>query len=102
MLRSILNIVYQYQIETIIPVEKRDTVYDFWRTDPILFKRCEFIAGIYQKYIDNPTNENYFVALVADFILESIYFYNGFVFYYNLASRQLMPGSADIFRAINR
>lgn len=68
---------YQYQIETIIPVEKRDAVFDFWRTDPVLLKRCEFIAGIYQKYIDSPTSEHYFVTLIADYILESIYFYNG-------------------------
>lgn len=68
---------YQYMIETIIPSDKRSAVYDFWRTDKVLKERCEFIAGLYQKYVDNPTQENYFVALVADFLLESIYFYNG-------------------------
>jgi ribonucleoside-diphosphate reductase beta chain len=93
---------YQYIIETIIPAERRSVVYDFWRTDNVLRDRCEFIAGIYQKYVDHPTTENYFVALLADFLLEGIYFYNGFIFFYNLASRMLMPGSADIFKMINR
>jgi ribonucleoside-diphosphate reductase beta chain len=96
------NASYQYMIETIIPSEKRDKVYDFWRTDKVLKQRCQFIAGLYQKYLDNTTQENYFIALVADYLLESIYFYNGFIFYYNLASRMLMPGSADIFKMINR
>ncbi|MEY2834271.1 MAG: hypothetical protein RLZZ574_3531, partial [Cyanobacteriota bacterium] len=56
----------------------------------------------YQKYVDNPTPENYFVSLLADYLLEGIYFYNGFIYFYNLASRMLMPGSADIFKMINR
>ncbi|MBD2578420.1 ribonucleotide-diphosphate reductase subunit beta [Oscillatoria sp. FACHB-1406] len=93
---------YQYIIETIVPTENRAAVYDFWRTDSVLFSRCEFIAGLYQNYVDKPTHENYFVALLADYLLEGMYFYNGFIFFYNLASRMLMPGSADIFKMINR
>ncbi|MGK7877680.1 MAG: ribonucleotide-diphosphate reductase subunit beta [Xenococcaceae cyanobacterium] len=93
---------YQYIIETIIPTERKSAVYEFWRTDKVLADRCEFIARLYQNYIDNPTPENYFVSLLADFILEGIYFYNGFIYFYNLASRMLMPGSADIFKMINR
>lgn len=93
---------YQYMIETIIPSERRSQVYEFWRTNKVLKERCESIARLYQQYLDNPTNENYFISLVADYILESLFFYNGFCFFYNLASRMLMPGSADIFRLINR
>jgi ribonucleoside-diphosphate reductase beta chain len=93
---------YQYMIETIIPSERRNQVYDFWRTDSVLKDRCEFIAGLYQKYIDDPSQENYFIALMADYLLEGLYFYNGFIYFYNLASRMLMPGSADIFKMINR
>jgi len=93
---------YQYMIETIIPSDKRNAVYDFWRTDKILKERCEYIAGMYQAYVDNPTDENYFLALLADYILEGVYFYTGFNYFYTLASRHLMAGSADIFRMINR
>ena len=64
-------------IETIIPSDKRDAVYEFWRTDKILKERCEYIATLYQNYVDNPTKENYFVALMADYLLEGLYFYNG-------------------------
>ena len=93
---------YQYIIETIIPSDRRSAVYEFWRTDKVLADRCEFIAKLYQKYVDNPTPENYFVSLLADYLLEGLYFYNGFIYFYNLASRMLMPGSADIFKMINR
>ena len=93
---------YQYIIETIIPSDRRKEVYDFWRTDEILSKRCKFIADVYQAQIDKPSERNYFMSLLADYVLEGIYFYNGFIYFYNLASRMLMPGSADIFKAINR
>lgn len=93
---------YQYLIESIIPGDRRSAVYDFWRTDTLLKDRCEFIASVYQDYFDKQTDESYFTALLADYILEGIYFYNGFCFYYSLASRHLMPGTADIFRLINR
>jgi ribonucleoside-diphosphate reductase beta chain len=93
---------YQYMIETIIPSDRRNAVYEFWRTDNVLAERCEFIAGLYQKYLDNATPENYFIALLADYLLEGMYFYNGFIYFYNLASRMLMPGSADVFKMINR
>jgi ribonucleoside-diphosphate reductase beta chain len=93
---------YQYIIETVIPSDRRTGVYEFWRTDKVLKDRCQFIATLYQNYIDTPTAENYFVALLADFLLEGLYFYNGFIYFYNLASRMLMPGSADIFKMINR
>ena len=93
---------YQYIIETVIPSDRRRAVYEFWRTDNVLADRCEFIASLYQKQIDHPSPENYFIALLADYLLEGMYFYNGFIYFYNLASRMLMPGSADIFKMINR
>lgn len=96
------NASYQYMIETIIPSERRGEVYDFWRTDKVLLSRCQSVAGLYQKFLDNPTEENYLITLVADYLLEGLYFYAGFIFNYSLASRMLMSGSADMFKAINR
>lgn len=93
---------YQFLIESILPLEDRSNIYTFWQSDKILLQRCKWIASFYQDYIENPTIKNYFISLIADYILEGLYFYNGFQFYYNLAARQLMPGSADMFKMINR
>lgn len=93
---------YQYIIETVLPPEKRQYIYDFWRDDEILFKRIKFIASIYQTYLDNPTMYNFKRVLVANYLLEGLYFYNGFQFFYGLASRGLMNGTADIIKLINR
>lgn len=93
---------YQYIIESIIESDRRKQIYEFWRSDKVLAERCEFIARFYQKQIDEPSEENYFIALLADYLLEGMYFYNSFMYFYNLASRMLMAGTADIFKMINR
>lgn len=93
---------YAYLIETLIPSDKRNNIYEFWRDDSILFERISFIAQIYQDFHDKESNENFVKSLIANYLLESIYFYNGFNFFYLLSSRNLMPGSADIIRYINR
>ena len=93
---------YAYVVETVIPVDKREYIYDFWRDDEILLERNKYIAGIYQDFIDDASDENYVKVLLANYILESLYFYNGFMFFYNLASRNLMLGVADEIRYINR
>ena len=40
--------------------------------------------------------------MMANFILEGVYFYSGFMFFYNLARMGKMPGSAQEIRYINR
>jgi ribonucleoside-diphosphate reductase beta chain len=93
---------YQYLIETIIPVEKRNYLYDYWRKDQVLFKRCEAIANYYQNFIDDDSDNNFILSLVANYFLEGIYFYNGFMFFYNLAARSLMCSTADMIKLIHR
>ncbi len=93
---------YAYIIESIIPVEKRAAIYDKWRDDPVLLERNKYIADIYQQFIDERNDVNFARVLVANFLLEGIYFYNGFNFFYNLASRSLMIGTADEIKYINR
>ena len=39
---------------------------------------------------------------MANYILEGIYFYSGFMFFYNLERNNKMPGSAQVIRYINR
>ena len=39
---------------------------------------------------------------MANYILEGIYFYSGFMFFYNLSRNGKMPGSAQEIRYINR
>ncbi|MGL5353778.1 MAG: ribonucleotide-diphosphate reductase subunit beta, partial [Clostridium sp.] len=93
---------YQYIIESILPKETRNSIYDKWREDEVLFKRNSYIAEIYQNFLENPSDSNFSKVIIADYLLESIYFYNGFNFFYLLASRNRMMGTSDIIKLINR
>lgn len=78
---------YQYILQELFSSVDREEIYNYWRTNPILLKRNKFIAEQYQKFIDEQTEENFKIALAADFALEGVYFYNGFNFFHQLASR---------------
>ena len=93
---------YQYIIESILPREIRNSIYDKWRENKILFERNKYIAEIYQNFLDNQSDENFAKVIIADYLLESIYFYNGFNFFYLLASQNKMMGTSDVIRLINR
>ncbi|NGX56566.1 MAG: Ribonucleoside-diphosphate reductase subunit beta [Candidatus Anoxychlamydiales bacterium] len=93
---------YQYIIESILPKETRNYIYDYWRDDKVLFERNKYIASVFQKFLDSPSKDNFKKALIANYLLEGLYFYNGFNFFYNLASRHKMHGTSDIIKYINR
>jgi len=94
---------YSYIFEsTVSSIEERQSIYDFWREDPILLERNSFIAQIYQNFIDDDSEINFHKTIVANYLLESLYFYQGFIYFYSLASRKKMTGVSSIIRYINR
>ncbi len=94
---------YQYLIESLFPdLSEKDEIYDFWRNDEVLFKRNLAIAQIYQDFSNNQTDDNFNRALIANYLLEGLYFYNGFNFFYSLESRGLMKNTATMIRYIQR
>lgn len=67
---------YATILESVVSAEDRDEIYYFWRENQILLDRNQYIGQIYQDFIDAPTEKNYFRGIVANFLLESLYFYN--------------------------
>jgi len=97
------SVTYQHIFESLkLPREEILKIYYKWKDDPILYKRNEYIAQIYQDFLDNKTFGNYLKAMIADLLLEGLYFYNGFQFFYNLASRGLVTGTAGNIKLINK
>jgi len=92
---------YSYIIESVIPQEERNEVYDLWRDNSFLLNRNKTIASFYQDFIDNQTQQNFYKVLIANYILESVFFYNGFIFFYSLAKENKMMGTADQIRYIS-
>lgn len=93
---------YAYILESAIPQQAKEKVKNFWRTDSELLERNKYIADVYQGFVDLKDTNSFGEALVADLILEALYFYNGFNFFYNLSSRGMMNGTKDIIKYINR
>ena len=93
---------YSYMLDTICSPDQRDDILYQWKTDEHLLKRNTFIGQIYQDFQDDRNIDNFMKVLVANYILEGIYFYSGFMFFYNLARNGKMPGSSQEIRYINR
>ncbi len=79
-----------------------DEIYDMWRSDKQLKGKNDYIASVYEKLAENPTDEQIVKAMFANQILEGLYFYSGFTFFYTLARSGKMLGSAQMIRFIQR
>lgn len=92
---------YQYILQELFPNFEREEIYNYWRNNKLLLERNKSIAAKYQLFCDNPTKENFKVALAADFALEGIYFYNGFDYFYQLSSRNKAVQTAKMIKYID-
>lgn len=93
---------YSYMLDTICSPEKRNEILYQWKDDKILLERNKFIGELYNKFLREPNKYNLVKTIMANYILEGIYFYSGFMFFYNLERNGKMPGSAQEIRYINR
>ncbi len=82
--------------------QNSDEIYDMWRSDLQLRNKNGHIAKIYEDLSNNPTDTGLLKAMFANQILEGIYFYSGFTFFYTLARSGKMLGSAQMIRFIQR
>lgn len=93
---------YSYMLDTICSPEQRNDILYQWKTDEHLLRRNSFIGNTYNAFQVNKDFFSFIKVLIANYILEGIYFYSGFMFFYNLARNGKMPGSAQEIRYINR
>jgi ribonucleoside-diphosphate reductase beta chain len=93
---------YSYVLSSLVSKQQQDEVFEFWRSEPILQKRNEFVTEGYKDFAENPTIENFLKAIIFDVILEGLFFYSGFAFFYNLARNQKMLASSTMINYINR
>ncbi len=84
---------YATILESVVDSNKRDDIYYFRRDNPILLERNQYIGQIYQDFMDNPNDENFFKGLI---------FYNGFAFFDTLADHQKMKATDRMINYIRR
>ncbi|NLI21445.1 MAG: ribonucleotide-diphosphate reductase subunit beta [Clostridiales bacterium] len=93
---------YSYMLDTICSPEERDGILYQWRSDEHLLRRNTFIGDQYNAFQQDKDDFTLLRVMIANYILEGIYFYSGFMFFYNLGRNGKMPGSVQEIRYINR
>lgn len=93
---------YSYILDTICSPNERNDILYLWKNDNTLLERNRFIGDQYNDFLEEKTEDTIMKALIANYILEGIYFYSGFSFFYNLGRNGKMPGTVQEIRYINR
>lgn len=93
---------YSYILSSIADKETQDRTFDYWRTEPTLQKRNAFVVEGYKEFAEDPSIENMLKSIIYDVILEGLFFYSGFAFFYNLARNQKMVATSTMINYINR
>lgn len=93
---------YSYMLDSICSSQERTEILYQWKDDERLLQRNRFIGDLYNDFIVHKDGYHLVKTMMANFILEGIYFYSGFMFFYNLGRMGKMPGSVQEIRYINR
>jgi ribonucleoside-diphosphate reductase beta chain len=82
--------------------DNSEDIYDLWKTDAKLKEKNIEIGNIYIELANNPTDENILLSMFANVILEGIYFYSGFTYFYALSRAGKMRGTTQMIKFIQR
>lgn len=77
-------------------------VYMTYERDPVLANKNAYIMRQSEILKDEYNPRNFALALIANIVLEGIYFYSGFLAFYTLARNGKMLGSANMIKFIQR
>ena len=89
---------YGYMLDTICSPEERTEILYQWKFDEHLLARNKFIGDVYNQFLVDQSPKALLKVMIANYILEGIYFYSGFMFFYNLGRNGKMPGSVQEIR----
>jgi len=93
---------YSYILDSVCSAEARDRIYNEWREDKHLLARNRFITDLYERFLEDPSEANLLRTIMANYILEGIYFYSGFSFFYALGRQGKMLGTVSEIKYIQR
>ncbi len=93
---------YAYVLSSVTDFQGQVDAFEMGRVDPVLLKRNERIVEIYNEFAENPTIETSLKAMVYTSLLEGMYFYSAFAYFYNLARHNKMVATSTMISFINR
>lgn len=93
---------YSYILSSLVDKDEQDRVFNYWRTEETLVKRNDFVTQGYKDFAENPSVSSMLRSIIFDVVLEGLFFYSGFAFFYNLARNQKMVATSTMINYINR
>ncbi|MFD1019239.1 ribonucleotide-diphosphate reductase subunit beta [Thalassobacillus hwangdonensis] len=93
---------YSYVLSSLVEQQEQERIFDFWKHDPIIKERNNFIAEGYEDFVRDPSLDHFLKSIVYDVVLEGLFFYTGFAFFYNLARNGKMVSTSTMINYINR
>ncbi|ASF37899.1 ribonucleotide-diphosphate reductase subunit beta [Halobacillus halophilus] len=93
---------YSYVLSTLVDQGEQEEIFEYWKHDDVLIERNQFITDGYQAFADDPSVETFLKSIVYDVVLEGLFFYAGFAFFYNLARNNKMVSTSTMINYINR
>ncbi len=99
---AVHNESYSYVLSSVVSLEDQKRAFELGRKDPVLLKRNESLMAQYNAFVEEPTIENILKTLVYTSLLEGMFFYSGFAFFYHLARDNKMVGTSTMISYINR
>src|SRR5699024_5419674 len=99
---AVHNESYSYVLSSVVPLSEQNEAFELGRKDKVLLKRNDKIMKQYNKFVEEPTIENILKVMVYTSLLEGMFFYSGFAFFYNLARHNKMVGTSTMISYINR
>lgn len=99
---AVHNESYSYILSSVVSLDEQNEAFDIGRKDPVLLKRNQSLLKQYNRFVEEPTIENILKTLVYSTLLEGLFFYSGFAFFYNLARQNKMVGTSTMISYINR
>jgi len=99
---AVHNESYSYVLSSVVSLDEQNESFQLGRKDPILLKRNQAITEQYNAFVESPTIENILKTLVYTSLLEGMFFYSGFAFFYHLARNRKMVATSTMISYINR
>ncbi|GIO26709.1 ribonucleotide-diphosphate reductase subunit beta [Ornithinibacillus bavariensis] len=99
---AVHNESYSYVLSSVVSLKEQNEAFQLGRKDPVLLKRNKRLIAGYNQFVEEPSIENIVKTLVYTALLEGLFFYSGFAFFYNLARDNKMVGTSTMISYINR
>ncbi|MBU9723246.1 MULTISPECIES: ribonucleotide-diphosphate reductase subunit beta [Bacillaceae] len=99
---AVHNESYSYILSSLIPLPEQNDRFNQAKSDPLIQKRNQLILDAYEQFRQKPSPQNLLALAVNSIVLEGIYFYAGFAFFYHLARKQQMLKTSTMISYIQR